>query len=459
MPRFVLALVACALAGYAMSTDTTRAAAVSVFTPVPAHLAPDTLPADQHVLRAQYVTVNFSTLRARGQRQMIREPYLTLELFPNVTVFAEFERYEAGTNGVTWVGHVEGYPTSSVTLSYGGGVMHGSVVMPGGAYQIRPAAGGGATATPMHVISQVNQDAFLPEAEPIPVAFTPAQLAAAADTPMQDSGDVVDVMVVYTAQAAAWAGGTTGIQNLINLGISETNTSYANSGVTQRLRLVHAEQVSYTESNDFATNLFNLRSGVGALSNVPALRNTHGADLVKMLVRPSAPNACGIAFLMTQLTTAFESSGFSVTDTSCVSPNYTFAHELGHNMGARHDWYIDPGTTPFTYAHGHVNPNPGQRWRTIMAYADQCNVLGFSCTRILYWANPDKRYLPSCDSGRFNCSQLAFWYFPGAPMGIPGGTSTSCSSGNPTNTNCDADDRRALNNTAATTANLRQATK
>jgi hypothetical protein len=162
---------------------------------------------------------------------------------------------------------------------------------------------------------------------------------------------------------------------------------------------------------------------------------------------------------MTNPSTAFASSAFSVTDTDCVSPNYTFAHELGHNMGARHDWYMDSGTTPFTYAHGHVNPAAGQRWRTIMAYPDMCGALGFSCTRLLYWANPEKRFLPACDSGRFNCNQLQYWFYPGAPMGIPGGTSTSCPSGNPNNANCDADDRRALNNTAISVANFRQATK
>jgi peptidyl-Asp metalloendopeptidase len=404
------------------------------------------------------MAIDVNTLRGPSDRRLLREPPVTLQLFPDVTIVGTFDRYDPNPDGMTWVGHVEGVPASFITLVYSGGLMAGSIVTPDALYQIRPASAEARAASSnaaLHVVSEIEQAAFLREAPPIDVRFSDADRAAAAQTPMTDTSGVIDVMVLYTALAAANAGGSAGITNLINLGVSETNTSYANSGVAQRIRLVYSAQVPYAEVSGFSTNLTNLRNGNGALSGVAALRETHHADLVTMLVHPTAPDACGIAFLMTSVTSAFASSAFSVSDTTCVSPNYSFAHELGHNMGARHDWFVDTGTTPFTYAHGHVNAASTQRWRTIMAYPDQCTAQGFSCTRLLFWANPQTKYLGFCGRGT-NCDGLQYWSFPGVPMGIAAGTSTSCPSGNTSTTNCDADDSRTLNDSALTVANFRQ---
>lgn len=458
--RLVLALAAAAALAYAVSlARPARAAASPLLTAVSAEDAAGVqVPDDPTVKRSRLTAINFDVLPGPADRRMLREPTITLELFPDVTIFAAFDRYDANRDGVTWVGHVEDVPMSTVTLVYSGGEMAGSIVTPTALYQIRPAPQDATSdsGSRLHVVSQIDQDKFMREADPIEPVLSDAQLAAAAETPMTDTADTIDLMVVYTAAAAAHAGGRGSITNLINLGVSETNTSYANSGVTQRIRLVHAAQVDYVESNDFGTNLTNLRLGAGALSGVAALRDAYAADLVTMLVRPAAPNACGIAYLLTSVTATFAPFGFSVTDTSCVSPNYTFAHELGHNMGARHDWFVDGGTTPYSFAHGHVNATPGQRWRTIMAYADQCATQGFSCTRLLNWANPEKRYNAFCDRG-FDCSRLQYWFFPGPPMGIPGGSRVGCQPGNAANTDCDADDRRTLNQTALVIANFRQA--
>jgi hypothetical protein len=437
-----------------------RAAAAPVLLDVAADSVPAAAqgPSDPTITRFRYTTINFDVLPGPDDRRMLREPPIVLELFDDATVVAAFDRYDAYPGGVTWVGRVEGVPMSTVTLAYADGLMTGSVVMPHALYQIRPAPED-ARVTPsgaaLHIVSQVDQSRFLPEAAPIELTIPQADRAD--EPPMNDSGDTIDVMVLYTALAAAYAGGRGGIDNLINLGISETNTSYANSGVNPRIRLVHAAQVAYTESGNFSTNLNDLRNGVGALAGVAALRDAHQADLVMMLVRPSAPNACGIAFLMTSVRTAFAPFAFSVTDASCVSPNYSFAHEFGHNMGARHDWFVDGSVTPFSYAHGYVNPASGQRWRTIMAYPDMCAVLGFSCTRVLYWANPEKQFIPFCDRGG-DCSGLQYWSYRASAMGVPAGTRIGCQPGNPNNINCDADDSRALNNTALTVANFRQRT-
>jgi hypothetical protein len=139
--------------------------------------------------------------------------------------------------------------------------------------------------------------------------------------------------------------------------------------------------VAYTEVSSFSTNLNILRAGGPGLETVLALRNAYTADLVSLFVRPMSPDFCGIAFIMTTVSTAFAPSGYSVVDSPCVSPNGTLAHEFGHNMGLRHDWYMDAGVTPFTYAHGYVNLV--ERFRTIMSYPDACTAQGVACARLL----------------------------------------------------------------------------
>ena len=60
---------------------------------------------------------------------------------------------------------------------------------------------------------------------------------------------------------------------------------------------------------------------------------------------PGAPS-CGIAWLMTSLSVNFAPNGYSVVEQGCAVGNLSFPHELGHNMGLRHDWDVDAGVTP-----------------------------------------------------------------------------------------------------------------
>jgi hypothetical protein len=417
---------------------------------------------DRSVMRSRLVALNVTTLPdPRVRPQLSREPALSFELFPDVFIVAVFDRFDSNATGVTWVGHVENVPGSSVTLVYGNRLMLGSIVMPLGTFQIRPApedvrAANRQAAGEVHVITQVDQAALLREADPIIPTLSSAAVEAAQDVAMADTADVIDVMVLYTTLAQTAAGGPEGIINLINVGISETNTTYANSDIRQRVRLVHTAMVPYVEVSAFSTNLSNLRAGEPGLESVALLRDQYRADLVMLLVHPPSPDFCGIAYVMTNVTTAFAQSGVSITDTACVSPGLTMAHEWGHNMGAQHDWYMNASRLPYSYAHGFVNWKPGQRWRTVMAYNDACTVQRFSCTRLLAWANPNHRLTSSfCPGGTFTC-QSNLWLLS-EPMGLPADTGSNCTTGSITNNYCDADDSRALNNTAQTVANFRQA--
>ncbi len=397
-------------------------------------------PLDPWERRSRLVALNASARLASGASGAapVASAQVVIDLFDGASITAVFDRFDPNDTGVTWVGRVPAQPGSLVTLVQGGGVLAASIILPDASYTIRPAprdpGDPAPDADPVHVLVEINRDGFPPEAPPIVPAIAPQALEADAGT-AADTAEFIDVLIVYTALAEAWAGGRGGIVNWINVGMSETNSAYAASGVHQRVRLVHTERVAYTEVSTFSTILSSLRAGAPGLDTVAGLRNAYTADLVSLFVRPANANLCGIAYLMTTVSTAFAPSGYSVVDAPCSSPNGTLAHEFGHNMGLRHDWYVDASVTPFTYAHGYVNLDA--RFRTIMAYSDACTSRGISCTRLLAFSNPEMTYLDQ-------------------PMGVAGGTNTTCPTGNTSNMSCDADARRALNDTALAVANFRE---
>ena len=387
--------------------------------------------ADRTRIRSRTVRVDFPQL---GARDSLPDAGTTLQLnlFDDASYRAVLDRIDPTQRGFVWVGHIAGVEMSTVSLATEDGVMSGMIQTPEATYTIGFAGGG------LHSIVQIDQSAFPQGAEPREVPAPPASADVVAP-PQADTASFIDVMVLYTPAAANSVGGTSAINAMIANEISLTNTSYANSDVTQRLRLVHSAPISYSESGSFNTDLDNLTFGVGALSGVAALRNTYQADVVTLMNYTPATSVCGIAWIMTSPSSTFSERAYNVVDTRCAISILGYSHELGHNMGLRHDWYLDNGTTPYSYAHGYVNAgtSASTRWRTPMAYSGKCSDLGISCPVIPYWSNPLLTY-------------------NGAPLGVAGGTSTACTPGNLNNPLCDADEHRALNNTAFTIANFRQ---
>lgn len=233
----------------------------------------------------------------------------------------------------------------------------------------------------------------------------------------------IDVMVLYTEDAKTAYGGTSQSNSFIATAITNFNSALQNAGVTNvTINLVYSGEIAYTESGNISTDLTRLRTaGDGFMDDMQNLRTLYGADLVS-LITSTPTNTCGLGNLNTNPTNYSNSAAFSVTIFSCVVSNYSLSHEMGHNMGLNHDWYVNTNNNPCTHQHGYVNrtaitagtSSPSSaRWRTIMAYNDECSDLGFTCSRKNLWSNPNIYYNSEptgIDIGNTNPSYEAYGF-------------------------------------------------
>lgn len=400
------------------------------------------LPVSSAIRRGRYAQVRFEELGHLQSAKTYTEAIapvsrrVRLNLFSDLTLIAVLDRVVINESGsYSWVGHLAGIAFSEVLLTVRGNLMYGSINYPGGVFEIDPVD------NDTHAVYEVNQVA-LQEDRRSPADDQTAPRSGMPAGPLTDDGSVLDVLVVYTDDARVGAGGRTQMETLIDQAINDTNTSYANSGINQRVRLAGTAEVNYDETGNTTTDKTNLRNGTANLQIVHNLRDAYAADLVTMIVETNNQNLCGEAYnVMGTVSADFAPDAYNVVVRNfCAVSNHSFAHELGHLMGARHDWYADAtNNSPYSYNHGYVvTPTLANPWRTIMAYNDECaaQMPVVTCTRIAWWSNPAVT-------------------FGGLATGVPAGTSTACTVGNLNNPNCDANDAAALNNTASTVANFR----
>jgi peptidyl-Asp metalloendopeptidase len=319
-------------------------------------------------LQRRLVTLDFQALRAENEGG---SRFLELELFDGVYSVLRTERSSVD-GGYIWRGQIQGEERSEVLISVVGESAHATILKDDELYRIAPAEVG-----PVHYLAQLD-----PAAEP-ECGTDASHRVFGESLSGQGNGSrnpVIDIMVVYTTAARNGAGGTNGMNSLINLAFTESNDAYANSDVTQRLNKAHSyELAGYNETGNFSTELSRLRAkNDGYMDDVHANRDQYAADCVAMIVNGS--QYCGIAYLMSNLSAGFQSNAFSVTARVCATGYYSFGHELGHNMGSTHDRANGSGGC-FNYSFGWRTSN--NQFRTIMAYSPG--------TRIKYFSNPNKK--------------------------------------------------------------------
>lgn len=403
----VAVLVVSLLSGF----TTARAQATSLFSDAADASVEAAYARPETVSRSRLVNVNTSMLFNADGSPLGAKSQIKFNLFSDVNYTGVVTRSQKSANGYTWMGKLAGKSGGYFYVLTYDDAFIAHIASSEGVYEVSFAAG----SRNAYRIIQVNQAKFVdhPASATDESAVGPAADPAADFGPAADSGSQIDILVVYTAAARAADGGTAQIKARIALAVTETNQGYANSGVTPRLRLVHTEEVAYTETGNIGTDVARLAGTAdGYIDNVHTIRNTYAADMVGMIVN-NGGGYCGMAnAIMATAATAFQ-----VTARDCATGYYSFGHEFGHLQGARHDTYVDPTNTPYSYGHGYTYPSAS--WRTIMAYNNACSAVGKNCTRLQYWSNPAKTY-------------------GGVPMGV-----------------ANTKNYQVLNNTAYTVANFR----
>jgi hypothetical protein len=328
-------------------------------------------------------SVNIKVDMPKLQKQDVVE----LPLPNKKTIKLVRKRLDSFENGrFAWYGDIEGEKGSFALLSITQRAIAGKITTARGEIYTINYVGNG-----IHRVDEIKGSA-LQERPNDDIEVAPkAEGAVERDCP--DPATQVDVMVLYTADAEAGAGGAEGMEAFVYECIYFTNLAYQNSNINLTMHLVHHEKVTYTETGDENIDLDKLKTpGDGEMDGVHALRNTHGADLVSLITETMG--GCGLAFRQFPVTAGFEDRAFSVVKRTCAAAGLSFAHETAHNMGARHD--CANASNSAGPNHGHLVSAPadgsGSSWRTVLAY-NSCTA--GPCTRIPFYSNPGLNFSPT----------------------------------------------------------------
>ncbi len=306
---------------------------------------------------------------------------LALPLFDGAEFVAT--KLAAHSTESVWVGALDGVPHGLAAFARQRDQLSGVVLADGIEYRI----------------TSDGSDALVVETSPWngttpgePVAAGAASFAgepSSSNQPAAITGSAyVDLLVVYTPLVRSRAGSHDAVVATLEAHVAMTNVAYENSGIAQRLRLIGAEQVAYSETGDGVEDLWAVSDPYdGVLDGVHTRRNDLKADLVTFMLADLGPGLGGLAWINETNDIEYAKAfGFNVVVDDCGF--VCLAHELGHNMGGAHDYDNAFNFGYFTYSFGYRVPGD---FHTIMAYP--CSVNGLeSCELIPNFSNPDVTY-------------------------------------------------------------------
>ncbi len=405
-----------------------RPAPLSLFTAVPEDRVKQTPVREPGTLRRRFVAVDVDELfepRRRGERSRRPRRQLRIALFDGASVDARLVQMKSSARGRhTWFGYIPSEEIGDVILTVVDGVMMGTVHVGADVYHLRALNSGifelmqidvdelGGDADELARKGDVNDllavDANPPVANPARAGargrrnfrknkrpFVIEHVGPTQIRTITDSGGRIDIMVAYTTDAKVAAATltdsngdpiptATDIHTAIQHSMDKANYVIQVSGVPTFLNIVHTVELKDPEPDvSPATMIERMNSGDDWFEELLPLGDEYHADLTSLIVEGKSNfDVCGKGRHLPQIITPEEQSytsegrgqmsafGKNVVRLRCGVRGFTLIHEIGHNSGLNHDWYVDQSTNPVEAGHGFVMV-PVLR-RTVMAYNDLC---------------------------------------------------------------------------------------
>jgi|GEM_PF-3094993 len=202
----------------------------------------------------------------------------------------------------------------------------------------------------------------------------------------------IDVIAFYNDQARVRGGGALNdpsdngaIEAKILSAVTVTNLAYQNSSIPLALRLTYIGPIDYayplTES--YSRALSEARSTTdGIIDEIHISREAYNADAISLWLDNDTSG--GLGYVLTPTSTS-EAAIHTVNPGNSV---YTFAHELGHNQGCRHQrasyTTIPAGWHTYSYGYSFTGTD-SQNYATIMVPVGSLS--GLNVTRIPYFSS------------------------------------------------------------------------
>jgi len=222
--------------------------------------------------------------------------------------------------------------------------------------------------------------------------FTESECGVTNFTPSANPQDIPDIqtrdigncnvrcLVLYTNNALLAEGNLAALNNRVNLAMAQTNQALRNSWIEEselRIELASVQPLAFLETDRIDIDVANLTIDPIAQN----LRDIFEADIVVLLT----DGEYGSTFGIVEMIGPNDGTSYTIVQTGAATTGrFTFAHEIAHLFGARHN---DDPTAGIPHGHKFKTGNfmPcifGKSQRTILNKAGEDDI------RILHFSNP-----------------------------------------------------------------------